>query len=183
MPRGQRLSDDMRHTIIRWHKDGTSARSIAQLLDPDVKITAIKDVISTYKQTRWIATPGSKGRTQSEITARATELVYQMVMAEPRLYLREYQAWLRLASKNCKISIGSIHNILQTLNISRHKIEQVAAQRRQAERCKFMGRLMEPGLQDVTRFFFVDETSKGKGDMRRTHGYGPKGCQSGTWLA
>ena len=118
---------------------------------------------------------GNKGPSVTDAVVNATEIVQDMVKAEPRLYQYEYQSWLQSVSKKANVSSGKICEIIQSLGLTRQKITTIASQRRQDELSSFAGWQARRENQNVNRFFWLDETSKGKGDMQRDHGYGYQG--------
>jgi len=175
MCQGQRVPDAIQHLIIKWHKEGAPLSTIVALMDPQVKPTAIKAIIKRFKETGWISVKGNKGPSVTDVVVNATEIVQDMIKAEPRLYQYEYQTWLQSVSEKANVSSGKICEIIQSLGITRQKITTMASQRRQDERSSFAGWQARRENQNVNRFFWLDETSKGKGDMQRDHGYGYQG--------
>ena len=103
------------------------------------------------------------------------QIIHAMLVAEPRLYLDEIRTWLRLVDAKHGISHGSAHAAVKALGFTNQSIELVAAQRRMVNRSSFLAMQAAEQHQDIRRFYFIDETSKGKGDMRRRRGYGQRG--------
>ena len=54
MPRGQRLSHDVRHIIVRWYTNGMTPLEIASLLDPLVKLRAVQNILTVLKNLMWV---------------------------------------------------------------------------------------------------------------------------------
>ena len=114
---------------------------------------------------------GNKGPSVTDAVVNATEIVQDMIKAEPRLY----QSWLQSVSQKANASSGKICEIIQSLGLTRQKITTMASQRRQDDRSSFAGWQARRENQNVNRSFWLDETSKGRGDMQRDHGYGYQG--------
>ena len=89
------------------------------------------------------------------------QIIHAMLVAEPRLYLDEIRTWLRLVDAKHGISHGSAHAAVKALGFTNQSIELIAAQRRAVNRSSF---LATAEYQDIRRFYFIDETSKGKDD-------------------
>ena len=89
--------------------------------------------------------------------------------------MRFVPAWLTLVDEKHGISHGSAHAAVQALGFTNQSIELIAAQRRVVNRSSFLATQAAEENQDITRFYFIDETSKGKGDMRRRRAYSHRG--------
>ena len=89
------------------------------------------------------------------------QIIHAMLVAEPRLYLDEIRTWSRLVDAKHGISHGSAHAAVKALGFTNQSIELIAAQRRAVNRSSF---LATAEYQDIRRFYFIDETSKGKDD-------------------